>query len=233
MVYEAELAGMLMGLHLIKTEKKNKVECALNVDNQAALTAINSNMNKPGQHLAGIIHEQAKKIQATKGGSNSRCKLTFRWSAGHVGIKGNETADKEAKSAAEGVSSDKRDLPAYLRKPVKHSLSAVRQAHNEKLKKKWTNTWTFSPRYRKARYQDLLTPASQKFLKYICSQEISRTASSKIFQLHVGHVPLNQYLFRFKRVDSPRCPTCGHPEETVEHFLVYCPKYAHERWPLL
>jgi hypothetical protein len=79
----------------------------------------------------------------------------------------------------------------------------------------------------------MLMPSSQNFLKYICSQEISRAAASRIFQLRVGHVLLNQYLFRFKRVDNPRCPACGHPNETVEHFIVYCPKYAHERWPLL
>lgn len=61
MVYEAELVGMLMGLHLIKTEKRNKVRCVLNVDNQAALTAINSGMTKPGQHLAAVIHKVTTK----------------------------------------------------------------------------------------------------------------------------------------------------------------------------
>jgi ribonuclease HI len=230
-VYEAELAGMILGLHLIKTEKRNKVGCVLNVDNQAALMAINSSMTKSGQHLAAVIHSMAKKLLPKGGGS--RFSLTFRWSAGHVGIEGNEIADEEAKSVAEGDSSEGRDLPAYLRKPVKHSLSATHQSHKESLKKKWANTWSFSPRYHRARYQDMLTPASQNYLKYICSQNISRAAASRIFQLRVGHIPLNQYLHRFKRVDNPRCPACGHPNETVEHYLVYCPKYAHERWPLL
>ena len=26
---------------------------------------------------------------------------------------------------------------------------------------------------------------------------------------------------------------CGHPKETPEHFLLQCPIYAHERWPIL
>jgi ribonuclease HI len=232
MVYEAELVGMLMGLHLIKTKKGNKTGCVLNADNQAALTAINSGMTKSGQHLAAVIHNTIKKLLPKKG-TNSRFRLTFRWSAGHVGIEGNETADAEAKKAAEGESSDKKDLPSYLRKPIQYSLSAARQAHNDSLKKKWANAWTVSPRYHRASYRDMLTPSSQNFLKYICSQEISRAAGSRIFQLRDGHVPLNQYLFRFKRVDDPRCLACGHPNETVEHFIVYCPKYAHERWPLL
>ena len=230
-VYEAELAGILMGLHLIKTEKKNKVKSAISVDNQAALRAINSDMTKPGQHLAATIHKIVKHLEPTKG--NSRFRLTFRWSAGHVGIKGNEEADTEAKKVAEGESSDPADLPSYLHKPVKHSLSAIRQEHNKKLKRKWVIAWAASPRYRHAPFQDMLTPSSQKYMKSIGSQKISRAAASRIFQLRSGHVPLNHYLHRFKRVDNPRCPTCGHPTETVEHYILQCPKYRHKRWTLL
>jgi ribonuclease HI len=76
-VYEAELAGILMGLYLIKTEKRNKVKCALSVDNQAALRAINSDMTKPGQHIAAAIHKIVKQLQPTK--TNGRFALTFRW----------------------------------------------------------------------------------------------------------------------------------------------------------
>ena len=45
-VYKAELVGMIMGLHLIKTEHCNKTRCVLNVNNQATLGAIKSEMNK-------------------------------------------------------------------------------------------------------------------------------------------------------------------------------------------
>jgi hypothetical protein len=117
--------------------------------------------------------------------------------------------------------------------PVKHSISVLRQSHNEKLKKKWATAWAASPRYRCVCLQDTLTPLSQKFLKYISSKEISRKDASHLFQLCTGHVPLNQYLHRFKRVDNPRCLACGHPAETVEHYLLQCPKYVHKRWSLL
>lgn len=219
-----------MGLHLLKTEHKGKVKCALSVDNQAALKAVSSDMTKPGQHIAVKVLQAIKQLKTRK--NNSRFKLTFRWSAGHVGIEGNEEADGEAKRAAEGESSDPRDLPPYLRKPLGHSISALRQAHNDKLKHKWAATWASSPRYRRFHYQDVLTPYSQKSLKYISDSGTSREMASRIFQLRVGHAPLNLYLHKFKKVDSPRCPACGHPKETVEHFLVYCPKYAHERWPI-
>jgi hypothetical protein len=66
----------------------------VNVDNQAALQAIDLDMMKPGQHIAATIHQIIKQLQLTS--KNSRFKLTFRWSMGHVGIEGNEEADKEA-----------------------------------------------------------------------------------------------------------------------------------------
>ena len=230
-VYEAELVGMIMGLHLIKTEERNKTKCALSVDNQAALIAINTKMNKSGQHLAADVLRIAK--QLTERRANSRFQLTFRWSAGHVGIAGNEEADKAAKSAADGESSDKQDLPPCLRKPLGHSLSAIRQAHNKNLKFKWTAEWIKSPRYQRLYFKDLLTPHSQSYLKYISNEDLSRKNASTIFQLRTGHVPLNYYLHRFKTVESAQCPACGHPKETPKHYLLHCPKYAHERWPIL
>ena len=230
-VYEAELVGMIMGLYLIKTEGRNKTKCVLSVDNQAALSAINTKMNKSGQHLAADLLKMAKQLIERRG--NSRFQLTFRWSAGHIGIKGNEEADKAAKTAADRESSNKSDLPPCLRKTIGHSLSAIRQARNANLKLKWTAAWIKSPRYQRSQYKDLLTPYSQKYLKYISNENISRRTASTIFQLRTGHVPLNFYLCRFKKVQSPQCPACGHPKETPIHFLLQCPKFAHERWPLL
>ena len=230
-VYEAELVGMILGLHLIKTERRNTVRCILNVDNQAVLVAIKSKMSKSGQHLAANLHQIANKLHESKG--NNRFRLTFCWTAGHVRIDGNEEADKLAKGAADGESSAKEALPVCLRKKIGYSLSAVRQAHNERLKRKWVASWTSSPRYLRSQYQDLLTPYSQKYLKYISQEGVSRRTASLIFQLWVGHAPINQYLHRFKKIDSLQCPACGHHSETTEHFILQCPKFEYECWPLL
>jgi hypothetical protein len=69
MVYEAELVGMIMGLHLIKTKRRSKVKSVLNVDNQVALVAIKSNMNKLGQHLAASLLQLAKQLLERRGNS--------------------------------------------------------------------------------------------------------------------------------------------------------------------
>ena len=228
-VHEAELVGILLGLHLISTESKNGTTFALGSDNQAAIKAFQSNLRSPGHHLARealcLAHQILHKKRKTK------YALTIRWTAGHEGIEGNEAADREAKKAAEGLTTEPTDLPAYLRKPLLTNPSALKRAHSDRLKHKWTTTWRQSERGRKMLQIDSSTP-SNKFLKAISSTNITRSTASLISQLRLTHIPLNSYLKRFKRVDSASCPACGAEDENIVHFLLFCPAYAHERWAL-
>jgi ribonuclease HI len=112
-VFEVELVGILMGLYLIETNLKGSVSYTIGVDNQAAIKALASKFNKPGHYLAAEALKTAAHLQKIKGKKYS---LTFRWTAGHLGIPGNEEADEEAKKAAEGASLDPANLPKSLRK---------------------------------------------------------------------------------------------------------------------
>jgi hypothetical protein len=78
---------------------------------------------------------------------------------------------------------------------------------------------------------DKTTP-SQAFLKAISHKDLSRDAASRIAQIRLTHLPVNQYLKRIGKVNMARCPACGADEETIEHFLLHCPSYAFERWAL-
>ena len=228
-VHEAELVGILLGLHLIKTDRKGRTSYALGIDNQAAISALNSVKATTGQHIANEILETAARIKKQR--NSSKYSLTVRWTAGHVGIEGNEEVDGEAKKAAEGCTSVKKALPPLLRKALKNNKSALRQSRKEKLKKRWQQEWDASDRA--AKYNSLgFSSPSNSFIKLISDDNLSRNDASRIFQLRAGHVPLNGYLERFKRTDSARCPACGHPRENVQHFLMDCPAYKHERWTL-
>ena len=157
--------------------------------------------------------------------------LTIRWTAGHAGISGNEEADEEAKKAAEGTTSDATHLPKLLRKKLKYSKSAAIQDENLIRKERWARDWAASPRHAKFKHIDASLP-SRKFIKLISNTKISRSDASKFFQLRSGHIPLNAYLFRFKRKESAQCPACGAQKETPQHYLMECPAYSHERWKL-
>ena len=53
-VHEAELVGLLLALHLISTESRGATTCSIAVDNhwQAVIRAFDSNLRRPGHHLA-------------------------------------------------------------------------------------------------------------------------------------------------------------------------------------
>jgi ribonuclease HI/exonuclease III len=227
-VFEAELTGLILGLQMVKEYRKGNFTFAIGADNQAALRALSSKLNKPGHYLAAEVISMAAKLEKTKGKKYS---LTFRWTAGHSGIPGNEKADEEAKTAAEGKTSNEASLPKALRKPLKISKSAAKQKLQEERKIRWAREWRKSPRYDKHKNLDPSLP-SQKFMKLISSKKIPRSIASKMYQLRSGHVPLNAYLHRFKRKTGAQCPACGAPKETPQHFLLECPAYAYERWKI-
>jgi hypothetical protein len=140
-------------------------------------------------------------------------------------------AEREAKRAAEGTSSERKLLPTYLRKPLPTNPAAVKRAHHDTLKRRWAESWRKSPRGKRAGQIEENAP-SKKFLDSISQSKLSREAASRITQLRIGHAPVNQYLKRVGRVDSARCPACGADTETTEHYLLLCPAYAYERWAL-
>ena len=211
-VHEAELVGLLLGLHLIKTERRGRTSFAVGADNQAARSTLNSVKSTTGQYIADEISKTAASIKKQRNSGNYS--LTFRWAAGHVGIKGNEEVDGEAKKAAEGLSSGKKELPPLLRKPLKHNKAALRQQRRDVLKARWKKEWEASTRANKFKALDLTAP-SDIFIKLISDDKLSRNDASRIFQLRTGHVPLNAYLERFKRVDRASCPACDTRRKTL------------------
>jgi len=62
---------------------------------------------------------------------------------------------------------------------------------------------------------------------------IKRSEVSQLSRLRTGHCSLNQYLHRFHHEESPECPCSSGAIETVEHFLIHCPKYDKERSKLI
>ena len=101
-IYEAEMVGLLLGIHLIKTEKASWRKCALGADNQVALQALQSELNNPSHHIVAEVIKIANQIAKARGTKNY--KLMVRWTAGHIGIPGNEKVDEEAKKAVGGDS---------------------------------------------------------------------------------------------------------------------------------
>ena len=110
-------------------------------------------------------------------------------------------------------------IPIPLRKTLPRSKSAAHQEFNQKLKNKVIELWKESPRY------DRLAQIDPN-LKYIAFAKLTHNLHHKraslLFQLRAGHVPLNAYLHKIQKVDSPICPSCQQFSETVMHYILHC-----------
>jgi ribonuclease HI len=167
-VYKAEMVGLLLGLQLIKMEQAGSVPTVIGADNQAALKAIQSELMHPRQHLAAMFLCTASQI---KGKCSTKYSLTLRWTAGHVGIPGNEEADTEARKAAEGLTSDTKLLPPTLRRALPKSTTAIKQKHSTQIKSKWVTLWRKSPRGKQMLVIDNTSP-SPKFIQAISNPKL-------------------------------------------------------------
>ncbi|KIM75164.1 hypothetical protein PILCRDRAFT_26386, partial [Piloderma croceum F 1598] len=90
--------------------------------------------------------------------------LHLHWVPGHCDFEPNDRADEEAKKAAQGLSSDAKSLPQFLRKKLPASVSALRQNFNNHLLKRWKRHWKSSPRFKLHSSIDNSAP-SKKFMR--------------------------------------------------------------------
>nr|VWO96319.1 Uncharacterized protein [Ganoderma boninense] len=227
--YEAEIVGSIMGIELLRTEKKAVNDPSVALDNKSSIEASQQIRTRPSHYLTDYLLQRAELLR--KRGTKEdvrRPQLTLRWVPGHTGVEGNELADSEAKLAAQGAANNSSAgrLPGLLRRPLPISAAKVKLAYTKALSDKAAAGWRTSVRGRRFLSTDPALP-SPKYMKSIKS--LARRQAAVLFQLRCGHVPLNSHLYRIGRAPAPTCPACGGAPETVLHYLLTCPAHSHAR----
>ena len=121
-----------------------------------------------------------------------RLSTQIKWVPAHMGVEGNEAADRLAKRAITNNSASPNKLPKPLLTVLPHSRSAAKQAHRSLIKEKTQQLWTQSPRFTRMKHTDSRSPSTD-YANLISS--LPRKAASIITQLRMGHIPLAKYLF--------------------------------------
>ena len=67
---------------------------------------------------------------------------------------------------------------------------------------------------------------SHSFL--MVTNHLTRAQASILMQLRTGHIPLNCFLHKISKANSPVCPSCQLANETFHHYLLDCLGYVHE-----
>ncbi|KAF9231252.1 hypothetical protein BU15DRAFT_56394 [Melanogaster broomeanus] len=154
------------------------------------------------------------------------------WISGHDGVEGNEKADEEAKAAAKNPAntSPKNNLPIFLRRdPLPLSISAIKQAQYDAVKKRWSRLWAASPRYA---HLNNIDPKMLSGSFVNLAATLSRRHASMLVWIRTKHSSLNKHMHRITKSDTPNCPHCPESVEDVPHYILSCPHYVQERFLL-
>jgi ribonuclease HI len=213
-VYAGELTALHMGI--TQWQESDYLRCRIFTDSQAAGTSICQPWRQSGQKLIAPTVDTIDSLTV----QSPQRQLEIIWIPGHHGIVGNERADAGAKQAA---------LDPTIGRPFNHgSLKSCRAQYIKALAKiSWKKEWTENTKTARQLRRILVTDEDKRGTKLYYNMA-NRRISTKLAQLRTGHCPLNGYLHRFGKKNSPTCE-CGYGKETVEHYLLECRKYREQR----
>jgi hypothetical protein len=214
-VYAAELSGIGMALEQIGPNQRGNVN--IFVDSQAAIQAVRNPTRPSGQYLLSKIYHAARGLREGQF-------VTMRWIPAHIGVPGNEAADKAAKEAAvRGL-----EAAAGAGQPIIRLAAAAKREAKQRTKDRWAKQWerdrTGKPTKRLVRHPD------RRILRLY--DGLSKPYSSILIQMRSMRIGLKHFLFKIQASDSDRC-RCDEGSQTPRHVLMQCPLYTDLRKKML
>lgn len=199
-IFHAEYLAVITALTIIKNQNSIK-EYVICSDSLSVI--LNIQKNRINNKLKDKVQLLNKEIEA-KGSS-----VIFMWIPSHIGIPGNEKADREAKNALQLNISEPELLFEEIKKIVKNAI--WNQAQNE-----WHNTTNNKLR----EIKNTIKPYS-KIIYQNRKNEVTLT------RLRIGHTKLT-HKYLLEKEEAPKCPRCYQPV-TIKHIIADCIGYEPER----
>ncbi|KAL1446082.1 hypothetical protein WDU94_005655 [Cyamophila willieti] len=138
--------------------------------------------------------------------------LTFIWVPSHVGIPGNEAADRLAKSALAASTPVLNEL----------TIQDCKIILKHKIRTSWNDEWS-------ALSGNKLREIKPENKAWQNVPPLSRKQQVSITRLRIGHTNAT-HIHLIKKQDAPMCDVCQ-SRVTVKHVLKDCTKYQHIRSP--
>lgn len=228
-VCAAELEGIRLALQLFSRGDGLRITVAprtatIFTDNQAAVRACAHPQRSFGQHT---VREISCLVEALR---NIGCHVRIRWIPGHMGVAGNERADRLANDAANAPTTA---CPSMV------LLSGCRMKLRRIALEHWTQQWADG---KQGAYARLLLPAPTKDI-FKLHETPQRAVSSTLIQMQTEKIGLPGYLNTIPRWreeqleanplrDPARC-SCDIGNQDTEHVLLTCPRFTDLRLRVL
>lgn len=130
-------------------------------------------------------------------------KVILQWVPGHIGLKGNEEADKLANAAyLNGTECD-----------IRPCSSEVFSKFKVQCQKAWKEYFDERSKTKGIWYKSIQSEPPR--IPWFVNSKISRQKLKFILRIRSGHVPSGKFAYMMKKVSTPNCEICGQIEDLL------------------
>ena len=202
-IFTAEMNAIIQALNIVHDSKHKKF--VIYSDSKSVLESLDK---------LNASHPLIQKAQEWLFRISCRRKyVTFCWVPAHVGIQGNERADCEARDAAVACNFEIKKVP---HSDMKYSIRSY-------VLRKWQERWSSLDLANNKKYKGI----RENIKFWSSSYQSDRRKEVILTRLRIGHTWFT-HNFILSGSSAPVCDRCN-TTVSVEHILVHCPKFLHQR----
>ena len=192
--------------HIDVSSRSNKKYVVFS-DSKSVLESLNNQQSKNPLILDTL--DQLEKLKA-KGNT-----IKFCWIPSHVGIRGNEIADRRAKQALDQV------RPVHFKFPHTDYKKVIRDF----IKTKWQKHWDKKHGDRPNKLHEIMSE-----IKPFHTYNLNRKEEIIIHRIRIGHTRLShKYLMEDPLKREPPCNYCYDEQLSIKHIMIECPHFNRVR----
>jgi ribonuclease HI len=222
-VYAGELQGIILALRMAAADRakgNNRSKLLIYTDNQAAIRSSAKPKGKSGAYLLSDIAQRTQQL------SSLGLPIEIRWIPAHVGIQGNEDADKAAKEATGWREIGQAGPVAEQPQKLYRLRSTLKTWAHKEANKPWHTNWASDTR---GRTSFRCTPRPTKRTLQL-HEGLSKRHSAILVQMRTEKIGLKDFLFNRRVPDATdnKC-SCREGRQTVLHILLRCRRFRQLR----